>query len=209
MGKGKDKSPKKDKSKEGDPLKFYTILMAFLILVIAGLWFMIERKRKNFESANQALENGLMHFEGSERSAEHQPSSIPDLSWEVESLAETFRKASGGAGLGNKIPRQMMKMVATKSRLMESYASGETRVKGGGGTYETVTLRYEYKSESGGLPTIWQLLDLVWRIEARGRYRVSGINWQVADKKDNPTQPFDLIKKPQIEVSLRVPTTQE
>ena len=91
---------------------------------------------------------------------------------------------------------------------MQNFASGESTVKGGGGTYETVSQRFEYKSMSGGLPTIWQLLDLSWRIEARGRYRVSEISWQAADKKDNPQAPFDLIRKPQIEVSLRVPTTQ-
>ena len=213
MGKKKDKGTSKSKSKsksdkkDGDPLKLYTGMMAFLILVMAGLWFMIERTRKNYEVANQKLV-GLMRFEGSERDAERRPSSIPDLAWEVESLAETFRTASGGTGLSNSIPRQMMAAVATKSQLKQNFASGESTVKGGGGTYETVSQRFEYKSLSGGLPTIWQLLDLAWRIEARGRYRVSEIGWQVADKKNNPTAPFDLIRKPQIEVSLRVPTTQ-
>ena len=195
------------KKKEGDPLKMYVGTMFLLVLVMAGLYFMIQKTRKEYEEANKRFQ-GLMRFEGNSRDTGGTPSSVPDLAWEVESLAQTFREASGGAGLSNSIPRQMMATVATQSKLKQNYASGETTVKGGGGTYETVSQRFEYTSLSGGPPAIWQLLDLVWRIEARGRYRVSEVDWQVADKKDNPTEPFDLIKNPQIEVSLRVPTTQ-
>lgn len=198
---------KEKRKKDGDPLKMYSVTMLLLVLVMGGLYFMIERTRKDYEKANKRLQ-GLMRFEGNSRDTERTPSTIPDLAWEVESLAETFRTASGGAGLGRDIPSQMMRAVATKSQLRQSYASGETTVKGGGGTYETVSKRFEYKSQSGGPPAIWQLLDLVWRIEARGRYRVSQIDWQVAEKKDNPQEPFDRIKNPQIEVSLRIPTTQ-
>jgi hypothetical protein len=200
-------SKDKKKKKDGDPLKMYVGTMFLLVLVMAGLYFMIQKTRKEYEEANQRFQ-GLMRFEGNSRDTGATPSSVPDLAWEVESLAQTFREASGGAGLSNSIPRQMMATVATQSKLKQNYASGETTVKGGGGTYETVSQRFEYSSLSGGPPAIWQLLDLAWRIEARGRYRVSEIDWQVADKKDNPNEPFDLIKNPQIEVSLRVPTTQ-
>ena len=82
MGKGKDKGKSKGKKKDGDPLKMYSAMMAFLILVMGGLWFMIERTRKNYEGANQKLV-GLMRFEGSERDAERRPTSVPDLAWEV------------------------------------------------------------------------------------------------------------------------------
>lgn len=196
------------KKKDGDPLKMYVVTMALLVVVMAVLYFMIERTRKDFEAANKQVQ-GLMRFEGGERMTDRPPTSVPDLAWEVESLAETFRTASGGAGLGNTIPSQMMEVVATNAQLRQIYASGETTVKGGGGAYETVSQRYQYGSLSGGLPAVWQLLDLVWRIEARGRYRVTQIDWQVADKNDNPQAPFDLIKDSnQIEVSLRIPTTQ-
>jgi hypothetical protein len=198
---------KGEKKKEGDPLKMYCTTMALLVVVMAVLYFVIENTRKNYETSNEQLV-GMMRFEGKERAAERPPSTIPDLSWEVESLAETFKSASGGSGLGNTVPRQMMETVATKAGLKQSYASGESTVKGGGGTYETVSQRFEYTSPTGDLPRIWQLLDLVWNIESRGRYRVSQIDWNVAEVKDNAAAPFDKIKNPQIEVSLRVPLAQ-
>jgi len=195
------------KKKEGDPLKMYCITMGLLVLVMAGLYFMIEKTRKAYESSNQQL-TALMRFEGNSRATDRVPNTVPDLAWEVESLAETFRTASGGAGLGTTIPAQMMAIVASNPQLQQMRVSSERRDKGGGGSYETVTKKYDYVSLSGGPPAIWQLLDLVWRIEARGRYRVSAIDWKVADPNDNPQSPFDLIKSPQIEVSLRIPTTQ-
>lgn len=192
------------KKKEGDPLKLFTLVMALLVVVMAVLWFVIDGRREDFAMANVGLER-MMGFQGGSRDPERAPASIPDLAWEVESLANAYNQASGGGGLDRSIPREMMDAVASTARLKQSYGSGERRVKGGGGSYETISQNFEYKSESDDPPEIWRLLRLVWEVESRGRFRVSELTWQVADKKDNSAPPFDRIKNPQIRVSLRVP----
>ena len=58
---------------------------------------------------------------------------------------------------------------------------------------------------SGGPLEVWRLLTLLYNIESRGRYRVSEVGWEVADRKDNLEPPFDRVKRSRIEVALRGP----
>ncbi len=195
------------KGKEGDPLKLFTVVMALLVVVIAVLYFMINGTRNEYAEANKSLER-MMSFQGPARSDDRPPSTIPDLAWEVESLSNAYQQASGGGGLERGIPSEMMDRLALNAHLVQKYSSAERPITGGGGRYETITQRYDYLSEGDALPRLAQLLNLVWNIEATGRYRVSEIMWQAAEPTDNPSPPFDRIKKPQIQVSLRVPTLQ-
>ena len=196
------------KDKEGDALKLYTIFMSLLVLVMAVLWFIIDGVRKDFVAANAQLEK-FMVVEGEDRDPEDQPSSIPDLAWEVDTLSKRYRRASGGGAIGRSIPASMMENVATSVKLEQTYASGERSPREG--DYMTVYQKFEFTGMGGTLPTQSQLLSLLWNIESRGegRYRVTEVSWKAADKKDNPTSPFDKIKKPQITVSLRVPVLDE
>jgi hypothetical protein len=195
----KAKAPKKD----GDPLKMYTLVMAFLVVLMGGLYLYIDSTRKAYREANTKL-TALMRFEGETRDPDITPTTIPDLAWEIESLADTSKQAGGAQ---KNISRTMMDSIATNARLHQTHASGESTTKGGGGSYETRKQRFEYDRIGGKPPYVWQLLDLAWNIEhrSRGRYRVSEISWQVVDRKDDPEPPFDLIKRAKIEVSLRVP----
>ena len=189
---------------KGDPLKSYTILMTLLVIVMAVLYFMIDGTRKDYAEANARLERD-MTGQGLRRTSSGRPQTIPELAYEVERFAHTYEQAGDTGGGG--ISTDMMARVTTAARLKMTYDSRENREKSG--NYETVKRKFEFESMSGGKPAIWQLLTLMYNIESRGRYRVSEVTWQVADENDNPTAPFDRIKKPRIEVSLRGPIRSE
>ena len=199
---------KKSKEKEGDALKLYTIFMALLVLVMAVLLFIIDGVRKDFVTANAEVER-YMEVEGEGRNPEDAPTSIPDLAWEVDTLSKRYRRASGGGAIGRSIPTAMMEKIATQSRLKQTYASGERSPRTG--DYMTISQKFEFNGVGDVPPTQGQLLSMLWNVESRGegRYRVTEVNWQVADMKDNPTPPFDKIRKPQITVALRVPVLDE
>ncbi len=187
----------------GDSLKSYTIVMALLVVVMGGLCFTIDGTRRAYAEANARLERD-MTGKGLPRTT-RRPQTIPDLAYEVERFAHTYEQA-GDSGSGH-ISTDMMARVTTAARLKMTYDSRENSEKSG--NYETVKRKFEFESMSGGKPAIWQLLTLMYNIESRGRYRVSEVSWQVADENDNPTAPYDRIRKPRIEVSLRGPIRSE
>jgi hypothetical protein len=190
---------RKRREKGGDPLKSYTLVMALLVVVMGVLYFVIDGTRKDYEQANQQLRGWLRSVEGSST-----PSTIPELAYAVEKYAKTFEDAAGGTGLLRGIPLDMMKQEATRAGLKQVYAGREVQDRSG--NYETITLKLEYEAPAGGPTRIWRLLALLYNIEARGRYRVSEVTWEVADPTDvTPGGPLDQIKKPRITVALRLP----
>ena len=193
-------------SKEADPLKMYTVVMALLVVVMAVLYFIIDNKRKSYVEANASAEK-LLTGKGSRRGLDDKPKSILDLSLAVERLSFTWEQASpGGGGLDGHISQQMMESVAVAAGLHQFHSSGEHQEKGPGGRYETTSQDFDYEALGGGSPEVWRLITLMWNIESRGRYRVSEVNWEVADSSDNPDPPFDRVKRPRVEVSLRRPS---
>jgi hypothetical protein len=193
-------------NKEADPLKMYTVVMALLVLVMAVLYYVIDTKRKAFVEANAEAER-LLTGKGVRRGIDDSPKSILELSLAVERLSFTWEQASpGGGGLEGHISQQMMETVAVAAGLHQFHSSGEHQEKGPGGRYETISQDFDYEAIGGGSPEVWRLLTLMWNVESRGRYRVSEVNWEVADPNDNPEAPFDKVKRPRIEVSLRRPS---
>ena len=199
---------KSGNDKDADALKLYTIFMALLVLVMAVLYFIIDGVRKDFVKANAEVKR-FMDVEGEDRDPDDEPWTIPDLAWEVDTLSKRYRRASGGGAIGRSIPTSMMKTIATAVKLEQTYASGERSPRTG--DYMTISQKFEYTGLGGNPPTQAQLMSMLWNIESRGegRYRVTEVNWEVADKKENPVAPFNKIRKPQITVALRVPVLDE
>ncbi|MHC5011556.1 MAG: hypothetical protein ACYTG6_11505 [Planctomycetota bacterium] len=195
MAKGNDKKP-------GDAVKSYTLVMTLLVVVMAVLYFVLDGARSRYAEANTRLERD-MTGRGLPRSIDGPPRALPDLAYAVEQLARTYSDASGGGGLDRGIPAEMMRTVATSAGLRQVYASGERNEPGR--NWETIHQKFEYEAFAGGNPEIWRLLTLLYNIESRGRYRASEVRWQMADPADDAQAPFDLIKKPNIQVSLRGP----
>ena len=192
--------------KDGDALKLYTVVMAVLVIVMGILYFVIDGKRKDFEAANVRVER-YMTGKGMPLQPEGKPQNFSQLALAVERLSKDLADATGGEGMdGGHISKAFLEQQATNSGLTQTWASRERSTPGGQGKYETLTSRIDYGSSGSGPVAVWQLLRLMYLIEGQRRlYRVSEVSWQVADRKDNPEPPFDRIKNPKIEVSLRFP----
>lgn len=195
-------------SRETDPLKMYTVVMALLVVVMAVLWVVINKKREKFEKANVRAEQ-LMTGKGLRSSGiNNAPRTIPDLALEVERLSFTYDQATGGGGIekgGRHISQEMMETVASHAGLHQAGSSGERPTPNRARGYETITQSFDYESMSGGPLEVWRLLTLLYNIESRGRYRVSEVSWEVADQKDSQEPPFDKVKRSRVEVALRGP----
>ena len=195
-----------DERKDGDALKMYTVVMSILVVVMGILYFVIDGKRKEYEEANTRVEK-LMRSPPVRPDADTKPRSYPQLALAVERLANDYQDATGGEGVDRgHISTTFMSLMATNALLKELRFGRERSTTGGGGSYETVTMRIDYESMAGGAPRVWQLLNLLFRIETRRLYRVSEMAWQVVDAKENPDPPYDMIKNPTVEVALRYPT---
>jgi len=196
-------------SRESDPLKMYTVVMALLVIVMGVLWLVINNKRDMYEKANIRAEQ-LMTGKGlRSRGLDDSPRTIPDLALAVERLSLTYDQATGGGGIdsaGRHISQTMMETVAMHAGLSQAGSSGERSTPNRAQGYETVTQSFDYESMAGGPLEVWRLLTLLYNIESRGRYRVSEVGWEVADPKDNLEEPFDKVKRSRIEVALRGPT---
>jgi len=176
-------------------------------VVMAGLLWYIDNKRKDFEAANVRVERYLTG-KGLPRQKDGRPQKFAQLALAVERLSKDLADATGGEGMdGGHISKAFLEQQATNSGLRQVYASRERSTPGGRGKYETLTSRIDYDAEVEGDPIyIWQLLRLMYLIESQRRlYRVSEVDWSVADRKVNPETPYDRIKKTQIEVALRFP----
>ncbi len=197
------------KAKEGDALKMYTIAMMFLVIVMGVLYFVIDGKRKKFEAANVIVER-MMTSPPRRPGDDNKPRSFQQLAIAVERLANDYQEATGGEGVDRgHISTAFMEQVATNAGLKGLRFGRERSTPGGGGSYETVTMRIDYESMAGGAPTVWQLLRLMFLIETRRLYRVSEMQWQMVDAAENPDPPYDRIKNPQVEVALRYPTVED
>ena len=195
--------------RETDPLKMYTVVMALLVIVMAVLWVVINKKRETYAKANARAEQ-LMTGKGlRSRGIDDSPKTIPDLALAVERLSYTYDQATGGGGIdkgGRHISQEMMETVAVAAGLHQVGSSGERPTPNRARGYETVSQSFDYESMSGGPLEVWRLLTLLYNIESRGRYRVSEVGWEVAEGKDNLEEPFDKVKRSRIEVALRGPT---
>lgn len=192
--------------RETDPLKMYTVVMALLVIVMGVLWIVINNKREKFEAANVRAEQ-LMTGKGM-RGIDDTPRTIPDLALAVERLSYTYDQATGGGGIdkgGRHISQEMMETVAMAAGLNQAGSSGERPTPNRARGYETVTQSFDYESMAGGPLEVWRLLTLLYNVESRGRYRVSEVSWEVADKKDNLEEPYDKVKRSRVEVALRGP----
>ena len=195
--------------KEGDALKMYTIAMAFLVIVMGVLYFVIDGKRKAYEEANVRVQRA-MTSPARRADDDNKPRSFQQLAVAVERLANDYQDATGGEGVDRgHISTAFMAQVATNAGLTGRRSGRERPTPGGGVSYEPVTMRSDYESMAGGAPTVWQLLRLMYNIETRRLYRVSEMQWQVVDAKEDQEAPYDLIKNPQVEVALRYPTLGE
>ena len=191
--------------KEGDPLKMYTVVMALLVIVMAVLYFVIDGKRKDYEEANAKAER-FMTGKGLKIDLDDRPKTIPDMALQVERLSTTYEQAAGGTNLDQRgISQAFMNNAATIVGLRQIYASRERSTPNRAGNYETVTQNFEYEAMAGGSPEVWRVLSLLYNIESQSRYRVSEVSWTTEDAKENPTPPFDRVRKPRITVALRGP----
>lgn len=198
---------------EGDPLKMYTLVMTLLVVVMAVLYFVIDGQREEYAAANVRAERymtgkGLCLGPGELG----EPRTVPDLAVQIERLSKAYAQASGGTGPLTGIPQAMMTQAATAAGLKQVYGSAEREQKnraGRGGGYRTVTQNFEYEDESGGPPPLWKLLELLYRIESRGRFRVSEVSWTIADEAENSQEPYARVKQPRITVALRGPLLSE
>jgi hypothetical protein len=189
-------------SKKGDAVKSYTLVMTLLVIVMGVLYFVIDGTRKDYEEANVQLEK-YMTGKGLPVTMDDRPRTFPDLASKVEQLSHTYGEAAGGGGVDKGIPASMMVAVASNAGLRQVYASGERTDKSS--NYVTISQKFEYAGNTSEFPEIWRLLTLLYNIESRGRYRVTEVRWQAADIADDAQAPFDKIKKPNVEVSIRGP----
>lgn len=190
--------------KEGDALKMYTVVMGLLVVVMAVLYFVIDARRDEYAQANAEAER-WMTGKGQRLTLDDTPQTYPDLALEVERLSASFSEASGGSGLSRNISQEIMERAATAAGLRIKYASRERNTPNNAGRYVTISVRYDFGAQSGeDVVEIWRVLTLLYNIEVTSRYRVSEVTWQVADPNEDPDPPYDLVKRVQLEVSLRV-----
>ena len=198
-----------DGKKEGDPLRMYTLVMGVLVVVMAVLYFVIDGKRQDYAAANARAEQ-FMTGKGLRPSTSETPQTIPDLALAVERLAVTFGQAAGTTGLERAISRELMDTQAQRVRLRNKGAGRERSEPNRARKYVTISNTFDYGAlDETDVVAVWQVLGLLYNIESQTRYRVGELSWQVAEEAENPTEPFDKVKRVQIQVALRGPTLED
>jgi hypothetical protein len=185
-----------DARSQSDPLKWYCIIFAVMIVVLGVLYF---KRRGDLERLEKANAQAKVWFDPRlpRNNMDERANDIPGLAFEVEQLVEGYIEAGGEEA--STISESRMKVYATKAGMTEFKLGGEQNDPNKGRGYTTMTRTFEYNPAS-----LENLVLLAYNVDGSGRYRVMELSWQLLSKAEGNTKaPFHAIGRPAIKVALR------
>ena len=194
-----------DAKKSGDPLKYYCIVFALLIVVVGFVWFKLRGQLRDFKAANVYAEKlltgkGLPEFDSRER-----PNRLDALALSVDNMVKGYAEAVGGGGDGtgdsSTIQLTALRRAEDTAKVAVKRSGNEQRAENKPKGYLDVWVENNYEET-----TLENLITLVYNIEEVGRYRVTDLRWQLREK-GNTEPPFTLIQRPTVRIGFRRPLT--
>ena len=179
-----------------DPLRWYCVIFAVMILALGVLYLKRRGDRQDLEAANKQAK-AWFNENLPRNTVDDRPNDIPALAFEVEQLVKAYVEAGGDEA--STISESKMKVFATKAGMTEFKLGAEQTDPNKSRGYSTLTRTFEYMPA-----TLENLVALAFNIDSSRRYRVMELSWNLLSKAEgNASPPFHKIGRSSLKVALR------